>query len=165
MNKYTNEQIREYRQNKLNRTITRLRVKADKLTELAEQKMAEFKSHAGDHAFNFQPAKANSPFANQRRRVLDRYEKGLKLLTETDELRAKADWMEKGGVHVKGDAEIRRQAEREANDKLISVGTRVHDFCFGDGEVVKVNKKTYTIKFDYGTQFTRDKTHVEVKIL
>ena len=158
---YTQEEIRAYRQAKRDRYVAKLRAKADKLEAEAQGKMAEFNSHRGDHGFMFQPAKANSPFANQRRRITDRYEKGLELLTEADELRKKADWVEAGKAQVKGDAERKRQETREALDKLITVGTRVHDFCFGDGEVVRVYPKSYRIKFDRsGSTFSRDKSYV-----
>jgi hypothetical protein len=158
---YTQKEIRAYRQAKRDRYTAKLRAQADRLEAQAEQKMQEFKSYHGDHGFMFQPAKANSPFAKRRARITDRYEAGLQLLTEADELRKKADWIDAGKAQVKGDAERKRQATRDALDKLITVGTRVHDFCFGDGEVVRVYPKSYRIKFDRtGSTFSRDKSYV-----
>ena len=61
-----------------------------------------------------------------------------------------------------GDAERRRQAKREALDTLINKGSRVHDFCFGDGEVIGVYKKSYRIKFDRGLTYARDKSYVKL---
>jgi len=61
----------------------------------------------------------------------------------------------------KGDAERRREAERQANDKFIKVGSKVIDWIFGQGEVIKVNKKTYTIRWPSGSVFTRDKSFIK----
>ncbi len=59
------------------------------------------------------------------------------------------------------DAERAREAQRAELDKVIGIGSKVYDFAYGDGEVVKVNKKTYMIKWASGGQFTRDKTYVK----
>jgi len=45
-------------------------------------------------------------------------------------------------------------------DERISKGSRVHDFAFGDGEVIRVCKKSYRIKFDGGFTYARDKSYV-----
>ena len=70
-------------------------------------------------------------------------------------------------MRVKGDAERRRQAEREALDKIIGKGSKVYDFCFGEGVVVGVYKKSYRINFGMskarpGEDFicSRDKSYV-----
>jgi hypothetical protein len=73
--------------------------------------------------------------------MYDRYNKGLELHSEAQELKEHADWIEKAGVRVKGDAEKQRQQERDARDKVFTVGSKVYEWCFGDGEIVKVNKK------------------------
>lgn len=76
---------------------------------------------------------------------------------EAQELRSAAEPQK---ARIVGDAEGKRQAERDANDKIIKVGSRVHDFAFGDGTVVRVHKKSYTVKYDKGFQYARDKTYV-----
>jgi hypothetical protein len=63
-------------------------------------------------------------------------------------------------VKVAGDAERRRQAEREALDRIISKGSRVHDYTFGDGTVKGVYSKSYRIEFDRGFTYARDKSYV-----
>jgi hypothetical protein len=109
-----------------------------------------------------QPASPSSPFGRQRERVYKRYDQGIQLLIEAGELRKKAEWLEKRAAVVKGDAERARQEKREQQDKLISVGAKVYDFCYRKGVVTRVNKKTYTIRFTSGFTCARDKTFVEL---
>ena len=64
-------------------------------------------------------------------------------------------------VRVAGDAERRREAERMALDSVLNKGSKVHDLCFGPGEIVGVYKKSYRIKFDRsGSTYARDKSYV-----
>src|SRR5260221_3330220 len=156
------EEIRQYRQNKLNKKIERLRRRAERLEKLADEKQAAFNAHRGDIAFLTQPASKSSAFGRQRDRIYKRYDQGIKLQTEANEAREKADYLEKRGAAVKGDAERARQKEREQRDKIISVGSKINDFAYGKGAVIRVNKKTYTIRFSSGFTCTRDKTYVEL---
>lgn len=73
----------------------------------------------------------------------------------------KAENILRFGARVRGDAERERQAKREEMDKQVRVGSEVFDFCFKHGVVVRVNKKTYTITFDSGGTWARDKTYVK----
>ncbi len=130
--------IRAYRQNKLNKKIQRLRSKAERLEKIAAGKQAAFNVHRGDIAFLTQPASLASSFGKQRQRIVDKYDKGIELQIEAQKLREKADWVEKRGVSVKGDAEAKRQRGREQQDKLISVGSKVYDFAYGAGEVIRL---------------------------
>ena len=156
------EDIREYRQNKLNKKVKRLRDRAERLEKIAEQKQSAFNDHRGDIAFLTQPASPSSAFGRQREKIYNKYDQGIKLQIEAKELREKADWMEKRGAIVKGDAEKARQEQRERLDKIISVGSKVYDFAYGEGEVVRVNKKTYTIRFTSGFTCVREKTFVKL---
>jgi hypothetical protein len=79
-------------------------------------------------------------------------------LEMAQEMRRKAEALR--NVRVKGDAERNRQAVRDKMDSLIIKGSRVHDFCFGAGEVLRVNSKSYTVKFDRGFTYARDKSYV-----
>ena len=154
--------LRAYRQQKLNRKIQRLRSRAQRLEKIAEEKQAAFNTHRGDIAFLTQPASKSSSFGKHRQKILDRYDKGIELQTEAQKLREKADWLEKRGVVVKGDAQRARQEKREQQDKTISVGSKVYDFAYGEGEIIRLNKKTYTIRFTSGFTCARDKTYVEL---
>lgn len=64
------------------------------------------------------------------------------------------------GARVKGDAERARQVKRELADKVIGVGVRVFSPIMGTGVVARINKKTYTIKFDTGGTYTQDKSWI-----
>jgi hypothetical protein len=159
------EVIRAHRQAKLDRKIARLRNGAATRERHAEPKLGEWRENSKDWAYVTQPninTSAGRRFTKQRERVLNRYDAGLGLLREADKLRDKADWLEKSGVAVKGDADKRRQAERDYADTLYKIGSRVIDWCFGGGVITKVNKKTYTIQFDSGGKFTRDKSYIQV---
>lgn len=154
------EAIRAERQAKLDRTIARMRAKADRLERDAEPKMAEFNRLRQDYAWMTQPANPNKGFGKQRQRIVDRYGVGLNMLAEAKELRDKADALEKRGATVAGDRERKREEQRAHMDTLITKGSRVLDFAFGEGEVVRVNKKTYSVRFASGSTYARDKTYV-----
>ena len=156
------EEMREARQKKLDKKIARMRSKAERLEKEGESKQTAFKSHHGDIAFFTQPANPSSPFGRQRTKIYQRYDEGIKLEIEADELQKKAAYLEKRGAIVKGDAEKARQEKREHQDNLISVGAKVYDFAFREGQIIKVNKKTYTIRFASGFTCTRDKTFVKL---
>ncbi len=156
------EEIRQYRQNKLNRKIRRLRSRAERLETLADEKQTEFNTHRGDIAFLTQPASKSSAFGRQRDRIYKRYDQGIQLRAEAQELREKADYLEKRGAVVRGDAERARQKKRELLDKIISVGSEIYDFAYGKGVVIRVNKTTYTIRLTSGFTCARDKTYVKL---
>lgn len=161
----TPEEVRAQRQEKLDRKINRLRQSADRLENVGDSKTSAFRELSKDIAWVTQPninSSRGRAFKNSRIKVLNRYDAGMRLYNEADEKRQKADWLENTGAVVKGDAERRRQAEREAQDKIIKVGTRITTFLNQSaGTVVKVNKKTYTIKFDQGRQYAIEKTFVD----
>jgi len=115
--------------------------------------MQEFNHLRKDYAWVTQPGHIPG-----RQKVVDRYNKGSEMLNEAKELEERAENIKK--VRVKGDAERGYQKIREANDKIISVGDKVKDFCFGLGEVKRINNKTYTIQFEH-FKTTRDKMFVE----
>jgi hypothetical protein len=136
--------------------------KADKKARvLQENWSAEFKD------FDWtQPILRGHHSQRRHEKVYERrnafHQKLAELEAKAKRFREKADNLEAFANTNKGDAERRRTAEREKNDTLITVGTRIHDPCFRGGEVIKVNKKTYTIKFDNGGKFTRDKSYVQI---
>lgn len=138
--------------------IERLRKRAARLEAEARVKMAEFDRNRQDIAWLTQPANPNSTFGRQRRRVYERYDKGLQMLAEARELRDRADRLERHGIPEKGDAERRRQRRREAADRVITVGSRVSHPMGGHGTVIRVNRKTYRVEFDRGFTWTEDKS-------
>jgi hypothetical protein len=158
------EEIREARQKKLDKKIARMKTKAERLDKDAEGKQAEFNRYHGDIAFFTQPninTSRGRAFTKYREKVLNRFDAGMKLKTEASDLRERAEWLEKTGAVVKGDAERKRQAKREELDKVVSVGTRV-TWLGNEAKVVKVNKKTYTIKLANEDKLAVEKVHVSL---
>lgn len=94
-----------------------------------------------------------------RERISQRMDKEMELRNRAAELRRRAASL-RSGVRVAGDAEHRRQLEREANDTLFRVGSKVRDLIFGPAEIVKVNKKSYTLLFESGWKCARDKSFI-----
>jgi len=154
------EHIRQTRQARLCRYTAKLRARAARLDKEADTKQAEFNSHRGDTAYMTQPGGAESAFGRSRIRAIKGYDKGIQLRSEAADLRAKADFLEQKGVAVRGDAEKRREDKRNENDGLISVGSRVFSPLYRGGEVVRVNKKTYTIRFESGFTCSQDKSWI-----
>jgi len=146
------EDIRHFRKIKAQKKAEKLYNRAERLKKEAEGKMREFNTLRKDYAWVTQPGHVPG-----RQKVVDRYNKGSEMLSEAKKLEERAENVKK--VRVKGDAKRSYQKKREANDKIISIGDKVKDFCFGIGEVKRINKKTYTIQFEH-FKTTRDKTFV-----
>jgi predicted house-cleaning noncanonical NTP pyrophosphatase (MazG superfamily) len=98
---------------------------------------------------------------NYRNRFMRKFERSHEEDNKADRHEAIADAIVKNVSRVRGDAERARQQKRKRQDTLISVGSLVHDFAFGAGTVLRVNKNTYTIQFASGWKTTRDKTYVK----
>lgn len=147
----TTEDIREARQERADRRANRLINKADRLNRLADDKQAGFNKFRGDIAFATQPG--HIPF---RRRLIDRYDKGMELRNEADQALERAESI-RNSVRVKGDAERRRQEIRAYITQKVKVGDKVNWMYSKELEVVRINKKTFTLKGDFGN-FTADKS-------
>lgn len=157
------EEIREYRQAKIDRKIERLNRWATGKESKANQAMSSFNYYRKDWSWLTQPANPSSAFGRSRQRVMDRYDAGLKMLNEADKMREKAEWLQKTGAVVKGDAEKRRQAQRDYADTLFKVGDVVTSWIVGECTIVKINKKTYTVKnHRTGNIFTQDKSYIRI---
>lgn len=149
------EDIRAFRQVKADR-------KADKYEGWAEKRINEANStldynrkhYTGDIAFNTQPG--HIPI---RAKVIAQNDKAYESLNIAKKMEEKADSLRH--VRVKGDAERHYQAIADKVDTLVTVGSRIFDSCFREGTILKVNKKTYTIKWDSGRTWTREKYFVK----
>jgi hypothetical protein len=155
----TGERLRAIRQAKLDRRAERLTARAERLEKLADQQSAKLKPY-DDWAFWSQPILVGHHSEKGHRKLRDRLDtamtKSVQYATEAAELRQAAEPQK---ARIAGDAERARQAERDALDKIIAVGTRVMDFAFGKGTVVRIHKKSYTVKYDGGFQYSRDKSY------
>lgn len=149
----TVEEIREYRTAKATAKAERLEGWAEKREEKASAQLNSYPEIRHDWAFITQPGRI--PLRERMNRADDR---ACESLSVAHRLRSRAAGIM--NVRVAGDAERRRQAEREDLDTIISKGSRVYDFAYGKGEVVQVCKKSYRIKFASGNIYARDKTYV-----
>jgi len=154
----TIEEIRAFRQAKADRKADRIEGWAQKREEDAAQMLNSHPSYRHDWAFITQPGHIPA-----RARMIKSDDRAYESLGKAREMRSRADNIRH--VTVKGDAERKRQAEREALDSVLHKGSRVHDFCFGDGTIISVHKKSYRIEFDGKTgekwKTARDKSYVK----
>ncbi len=162
----TIDEIRASRQERADRKANRLIKRAESRDRKAEALDKQVKPFMSDWAFITQPILTDhysgKSFRNLKDRINSKVNKKFELSNEAGELRSRAEALSRP-VAVKGDAERRRELRRQANDEVIKVGSKIFDFAFGNGEVIKVNKLTYTIKWERsGHKFTRDKTFVKL---
>jgi hypothetical protein len=159
----TPDEVRAQRQAKIDRKVARLNKWADSRDIQAENKMSSFNTYRKDWSWLTQPANASSAFGRSRQRVMDRYDSGMKLSIEADDMRKKAEYLQKTGAVVKGDAEKKRQAKRDHMDTLVKVGDVVQSWIVGECTIVKINKKTYTVRnHRTGNTFTQDKSFIRI---
>jgi hypothetical protein len=149
----TVEEIREYRTIKAEAKAAKYEEWAGKREKKAEAQLNSFPTIRHDWAFITQPG--HIPFRERMNRSDDRACESLKVAQGFREKAASIL-----NVRVAGDAERKRQELRDHLDTLISKGSRVYDWCFGDGTVIQVCKKSYRIAFDRGCTYARDKSYV-----
>jgi len=147
------EEIRHYRQEAADRKADKYEGWATKREQDANATLDSHRTITSDIAFCTQPGRI--PFRDRINRQDDR---AFESLHKAAEMHSKAENLRH--VRLAGDAERRRQAKREALDKLIGKGSRVCDGVFSLGTVVSVHKKSYRIKFDSGGTYARDKSYV-----
>ena len=146
----TIDEIRASRQERADRKAGRLIKRAESRERKTDALDKQVRPFISDIAFTTQPitpVSGGRAFARFREKINNKIDNQFGLLNEADELRGRAEELSRP-VAVKGDAERRRQAKRDANDEVIKIGSRVFDYSFGEGEVKKVNKISYSIKFD-----------------
>lgn len=148
----------------------RARQKAEKYFEWADKAEAKakeiydgFKSTYKDFDWT-QPILRGHHSQRRHEKVFERRDsvmrKSIELEEKAKRFREKANNLLHFANTNKGDAERKRQVIREQADLLVRVGMNVDTVVWGMGEVVKINKKTYTVKFPSGSQFTVDKSWV-----
>lgn len=149
------EEIRFFRQEKSNKKAARYREWAEKRIEKANKvfEYTDTYTKAGCHAFNFQPG--HIPFRAkiiaQNDRAYENLEKGRSMLEKAIGYEQK--------VAVKGDAARRDEQARLKVDTWVKAGMIVNSGHYGYLEILKVNKKTVTLKGNYST-FTQDKKYI-----
>ena len=149
----TVEDNRAYRTAKAERKAERYQEWAEKREKRAEVALNSHPEYRHDWAFITQPG-----YIPARARMNAADERAFESLNKAKEMREKAAGIM--NVRVAGDAERKRQAGREESDKLFQVGSRVFDYSGGNGEIVKVCKKSYKVKFDRGFTCLVDKSWI-----
>ena len=150
------EDIRQFRQAKADAKADKYDEWATKREEKASAKLNSHPEYRHDWAFITQPGHIPA-----RARMIKSDDRALDSWGKAQGMREKADSLRRP-VQVKGDAARKDQETRDRNDTLISKGSRVHDFSAGEGEVVRVFKKSYRVKFDRGFTWTRDKIFIRL---
>lgn len=155
--------------NKLIMTKERALQKAKLYREWAEKRTVKGKSMEDahfkwTHAFDFtEPIKIGHHSEKKHRAIMEKRDNEMRSIIENDKIikrmLEKAENLERFANTNKGDAERKREEQRAKVDTLFKVGSNVYDFCFREGVIMKVNKKTFTIKFASGSTFTRDKSY------
>lgn len=116
-----------------------------------------------DQQFWLEPIKVGHHSERRHRRARDTYmakeKRIIDLLDKAKDHREKAQNLLYFANRNKGDAEKKREQERVQADSVYTVGSSINDFAYGAGEVLKVNKKTYTVRFRLGFTCTRDKSY------
>jgi hypothetical protein len=163
----TIDEIRASRQERADRKAEILVRRAESRERKASALDKQVSPYMNDWAFVTQPIlvghHSEKSFRNLKDRISRKVDKKFELSNEAGELRSRAEALSRP-VAVKGDAERRRELRRQANDEVIKVGSKIFDFAFGNGEVMKINKLTYTIKWERsGHSFTRDKSFVRLR--
>ncbi len=147
------EAIREARTAKAAVKADRYNGWAEKREHRAEAALNSHPEYRHDWAFITQPGHIPA-----RAAMIASDDRAYESLQVASQMREKAANLL--DIRVAGDAERKRQATREALDTLISKGSKVHDACFGNGEVIGVYSKSYRIKFASGFTCARDKSYV-----
>lgn len=160
----TLEEKRAHIQGIRNRRAERLLKMAENREQKADGLRKEVEPFISDIAFVTQPITQNAggrSFARFRERINGKVDRRFGLENEADELRERAKRLS-APVAIKGDAEKRRQEKRDLADSLLSVGSYVNTFIYGKATIIKINKKTYSVKCDNGAQGKVDKSFVEL---
>lgn len=132
------EDIRIYRQEAASRKADKYEDWAAKRRQTAEAQLNSNPEIRHDWAFITQPGRI--PF---RERMLKADERAFESLQIAEKMEAKADSLRH--VQVKGDAEKRWQSLRDLNLTRFKVGDAVNTGVYGEGTILKLNKKTAKI--------------------
>ncbi len=137
------EEIRAYRIAKAEKKASRYEEWAKKREERATVALNSYPSVRHDWAFITQPGRI--PFRERMNRADNR---AYESLDKAKSMREKAESVR--NVRVKGDAERERQKKIEEIKGWLRVGMTIHAGMYGNGIVVKINKKSCSIKFPDG---------------
>jgi len=153
------EEQRKIKKEKAERKARRLESKARRLLKEAQEIEDSWpKDVIHDIAFITQPG-----HIPMRARIIRQHDKVLRLREEAKRLFEKAENIRIYGSRVKGDAERAREEKREKLDQEVQIGSRVFCPLYGWGEVLRIYKKSYRVKFDRGFVLSVDKALFELR--
>ena len=153
------EEQRKIKKEKAERKARRVETKARRLLKEAQRIEDSWpKDVIHDIAFITQPG-----HIPMRARIIRQQEKVFKLRVEAKKLFEKAESIRIYGSRVRGDAERAREEKREKLDQEVQIGSRVFCPLYGWGEVLRIYKKSYRVKFDRGFVLTVDKVLFELR--
>jgi hypothetical protein len=146
------------------RKATLYREWADKAEANAARLHDEFYMQYGDFLALGEPIKIGHHSQRRHERLYERQENMLRTVVELQDkaklYRQRADNLELFANTNKGDAERKRQAKRNESDERVKIGDLIDTVLYGLRELIKINKKTYTIKFPDGRTTTIDKSFI-----
>lgn len=143
------EELRQYRQDAIDRRADKLEERASKRRAEAEGLYKRDQHLMSDIAFTTQPG-----HIPERERIFKRRERAGRLAAEADELQGRAT---RTRARVKGDAAKRDEERREATREWIEPGMRVRHSILGSATVEKVNRKTARVRLDStGNSYAED---------
>lgn len=117
------------------------------------QRLYDQNRRPGDLAFWTQPG-----LTRQRDRARAGIGRSFEAMNRANRLRERAANLERMANTNKGDAERRRQVQRDAWQG--KVGDRIRSRLYGPGVVLRVNKKTVTYRTDEGFKTNIDKAWI-----
>jgi len=153
------EEQRKIKKEKAERKAKRIEARARRLLKEAQRIEDSWpKNVIHDIAFITQPG--HIPL---RAKINRQHDKVLRLREEAKRLFEKAENVRTWGSRVKGDAEKEREERRKELDREIQIGSRIFCSLYGWGEVLRIYKKSYRVKFDRGFILTVDKVLFELR--
>jgi hypothetical protein len=136
------EDIRSFKQAKANAKADKYDAWAEKRRERANKVLDHNHEHyTSCHAFNTQPG--HIPI---RARIIKQQDKAYESLRVAKEMQRKAQVLRH--VRVKGDADKKRQEQRELCRSRLTVGMEVDTSHYGRGIVKKINKKSASVEIN-----------------
>lgn len=159
----TGEELRAARAEKNQRKADRLK----KQLSTAERRSKEYHEKSDSYVKNIpfgQPILVGHHSEGVHRKAIKRSQQNMDRAVEeynrAERLKSRIKSLEKKPV-VKGDAAKGYAKQDAERDKYVKVGSQVNEAIFGRGTVTRVNKKTYSIKYDSGFKTAQPKHFVQ----
>jgi hypothetical protein len=156
------DDLRAYRQDKQDRRAARLRERAD-LADARSQKASNRLSREEREFLSLgEPVKVGHHSERRHRKLIDKaWNSALEAGREAayaDDLRHRADWLQP--ARVAGDAAAARAAANEATRGKFALGDTVKDVVYGQGVIVRVNPKSFSVRTPSGFIYKEEPRHL-----